>query len=121
MIRRPPRSTLTDILVPYTTLFRSLLETALRDTVRHQHQAVIGLTIGHEVEAGRDQCIAVRLLLRCLLADGQCRLVFGDLLVDQRFQTLVARRIGACPERSEERRVGKECVSTCRSRWSPYH
>src|SRR3546814_14621564 len=23
--------------------------------------------------------------------------------------------------RSEERRVGKECVSTCRSRWSPYH
>src|SRR3546814_15804458 len=25
------------------------------------------------------------------------------------------------PARSEERRVGKECVSTCRSRWSPYH
>src|SRR3546814_11629029 len=24
-------------------------------------------------------------------------------------------------ERSEERRVGKECVSPCRSRWSPYH
>src|SRR3546814_3612399 len=23
--------------------------------------------------------------------------------------------------RSDERRVGKECVSTCRSRWSPYH
>src|SRR3546814_17620238 len=29
------------------------------------------------------------------------------------FITLVARQ--------EERRVGKECVSTCRSRWSPYH
>src|SRR3546814_1089336 len=30
---------------------------------------------------------------------------------------------GGDPERSrsEERRVGKECVSTCRSRWSPYH
>src|SRR3546814_8346937 len=27
----------------------------------------------------------------------------------------------ARPDRSEERRVGKECVSTCRSRWSPYH
>src|SRR3546814_2170256 len=26
-----------------------------------------------------------------------------------------------CDIRSEERRVGKECVSTCRSRWSPYH
>src|SRR3546814_1571277 len=31
-------------------------------------------------------------------------------------------RLGADdPPRSEERRVGKECVSTCRSRWSPYH
>src|SRR3546814_3182259 len=28
---------------------------------------------------------------------------------------------GSSPDRSEERRVGKECVSTCRSRWSPYH
>src|SRR3546814_10220852 len=27
----------------------------------------------------------------------------------------------AAAPRSEERRVGKECVSTCRSRWSPYH
>src|SRR3546814_2872041 len=27
----------------------------------------------------------------------------------------------AALHRSEERRVGKECVSTCRSRWSPYH
>src|SRR3546814_15420256 len=28
---------------------------------------------------------------------------------------------GGLAGRSEERRVGKECVSTCRSRWSPYH
>src|SRR3546814_19373070 len=27
----------------------------------------------------------------------------------------------ALANRSEERRVGKECVSTCKSRWSPYH
>src|SRR3546814_12875696 len=43
----------------------------------------------------------------------------------------IAEYGGACPvwnihtsfrtPRSEERRVGKECVSTCRSRWSPYH
>src|SRR3546814_12685555 len=32
----------------------------------------------------------------------------------QRFAYRLSRR-------SEERRVGKECVSTCRSRWSPYH
>src|SRR3546814_15208770 len=31
------------------------------------------------------------------------------------------RRSYTPAERSEERRVGKECVSTCRSRWSPYH
>src|SRR3546814_2233875 len=29
--------------------------------------------------------------------------------------------LGAVERRSEERRVGTECVSTCRSRWSPYH
>src|SRR3546814_16186372 len=29
--------------------------------------------------------------------------------------------VRAFPTRSEERRVGKECVSTCSSRWSPYH
>src|SRR3546814_2046745 len=34
----------------------------------------------------------------------------------------LARRIGFAPaHRSEERRVGKECVSTCSTRWSPYH
>src|SRR3546814_10995474 len=35
---------------------------------------------------------------------------------DQRLQLAAAQ-----VQRSEERRVGKECVSTCRSRWSPYH
>src|SRR3546814_17793175 len=35
----------------------------------------------------------------------------------------ILRRINATnrTQRSEERRVGKECVSTCRSRWSPDH
>src|SRR3546814_19276422 len=36
-------------------------------------------------------------------------------------QTVEAKFIGMDRKRSEERRVGKECVSTCRSRWSPYH
>src|SRR3546814_2119881 len=30
-------------------------------------------------------------------------------------------KVDGIANRSEERRVGKECVSTCRSRWSPYH
>src|SRR3546814_1834148 len=33
----------------------------------------------------------------------------------------VEHRAHCGARRSEERRVGKECVSTCRSRWSPYH
>src|SRR3546814_13113235 len=41
----------------------------------------------------------------------------GDLLVD----VVVVGLRGVPGHRSEERRVGKECVSTCRSRWSPYH
>src|SRR3546814_14193029 len=40
--------------------------------------------------------------------DGWCLEVFGLI------------RAEALRRRSEERRVGKECVSTCRSRWSPY-
>src|SRR3546814_11489635 len=41
----------------------------------------------------------------------------------QNFWHLLTARVGvgAGEARSEERRVGKECVSTCRSRWSPYH
>src|SRR3546814_5915654 len=42
----------------------------------------------------------------------------------QRLFDRPAEHIMAAKERhrrSEERRVGKECVSTCRSRWSPYH
>src|SRR3546814_5804635 len=38
----------------------------------------------------------------------------GDVLGDRSVEEKVVLR-------SEERRVGKECVSTCRSRWSPYH
>src|SRR3546814_15945803 len=38
---------------------------------------------------------------------------------DQHAHAVIDRSEGR--RRSEERRVGKECVSTCRSRWSPYH
>src|SRR3546814_15623951 len=41
------------------------------------------------------------------------------LLVEQDTATWVA--LGEAGVRSEERRVGKECVNTCRSRWSPFH
>src|SRR3546814_5993079 len=58
--------------------------------------------------------------------DDRPRLALLDLAEDQvggaeqRVDGL-ALRILDRGRRSEERRVGKECVSTCRSRWSPYH
>src|SRR3546814_20472798 len=72
MIRRPPRSTRTDTLFPYTTLFRSI-ESSARPFRLSQYRGEQSISADY---------------------DGW---------------------------RSEERRVGKECVSTCRSRWSPYH
>src|SRR3546814_12360314 len=47
----------------------------------------------------------------------------GDLLVDHvdHAADCAATVEQGCRTRSEERRVGKECVSTCRSRWSTYH
>src|SRR3546814_11731718 len=62
----------------------------------------------------------------CIHPVGNLRLARPDLVtVDHQ---LVAIDLSAGPQRceigpcrSEERRVGKECVSTCRSRWSRYH
>ena len=61
----------------------------------------------------------VRLLV-ATLEDGSV-----EPVLDERTAVGLAREIertGRIPdERSEERRVGKECSSPCRSRWSPYH
>src|SRR3546814_1032606 len=47
-----------------------------------------------------------------------CRRLDQPLLAESQ---RCAPQAGHALDRSEERRVGKECVSTCRSRWSPYH
>src|SRR3546814_13382955 len=44
-------------------------------------------------------------------------IIWGGL----RGSVTLALALAVTENRSEERRVGKECVSTCRSRWSPYH
>src|SRR3546814_4975100 len=48
------------------------------------------------------------------------RVVLAEM-VDLMLEDPRKGRIVLLESRSEERRVGKECVSTCRSRWSPYH
>src|SRR3546814_16979447 len=61
------------------------------------------------------------------------KLVMTDAGIDRRYYELCALSelknalrsgdiwVQGSRQRSEERRVGKECVSTCRSRWWPYH
>src|SRR3546814_11634851 len=44
-----------------------------------------------------------------------------SLVLDAAYETRRDMKMKVLWKRSEERRVGKECVSTCRSRWSPYH
>src|SRR3546814_12542570 len=43
------------------------------------------------------------------------------VIVDHHREHIGGRAVGAKDDRSEERRVGTECVSTCRSRWWPYN
>src|SRR3546814_11901645 len=104
MIRRPPRSTRTDTLFPYTTLFRSE-----RGMLRHTKWS-IGTLPG--------------VLLAAAIAIGlaQPDQAWGQASVSVEADgTRHAGQFVVPVNRSEERRVGKECVSTCRSRWSPYH
>src|SRR3546814_4483737 len=49
------------------------------------------------------------------------RFHLGDVREQAQLDLRVVRRQQHMARRSEERRVGKECVSTCRSRWSRYH
>src|SRR3546814_14926442 len=109
MIRRPPRSTRTDTLFPYTTLFRS-------QTQRGLHSALHCSTKRHTTFKLISNALCDELGIDLRLADFndvQAYVASGKLteLTPQLFNI----------RRSEERRVGKECVSTCSSRWAPYH
>src|SRR3546814_8915182 len=56
--------------------------------------------------------------------EGMLTIDSGELdanLVDKLDEVRAVFEFGFQTSRSEERRVGKECVSTCRFRWSPYH
>src|SRR3546814_14763298 len=120
MIRRPPRSTRTDTLFPYTTLFRSRADgDAGQADIRVFREATGGLEhCGHLVAVLEDAGGADR-EDRCGAGGDQQQ---SDQPDDDLVAVAEALHLGeshAPSSRSEERRVGKECVSTCRSRWSP--
>src|SRR3546814_11975600 len=130
MIRRPPRSTRTDTLFPYTTLFRSgggrqLVDGRQRRLAHRLNIVTAGAGSQLPIQAasmstrtdtaGEDPTIEDR---------GQLIRVF-----EQGSKPLEQWRIGTAHEkfvyrtadhRTEERRVGKACVSTCSSRWATY-
>src|SRR3546814_11521554 len=127
MIRRPPRSTRTDTLFPYTTLFRSFVQISVRPARRCLDQRIWqGLEVEIGVERWRNQRVGE--------ADKLDDAVLGKLDVEQTEQRLVNMREhnggrGQLPSiapaiidaekgfliiTSEARLVGKECVNTCR-------
>src|SRR3546814_12593064 len=117
MIRRPPRSTRTDTLFPYTTLFRSLSQ--------RREPRPSSLFIDTQI-------FAVVIVEQIVVPTLHARLheVLGHVPVDRNERNVIERaslrvreQIGTprCILRTEDRGVGKECVSTCRFLWAPYH
>src|SRR3546814_2325615 len=163
MLRRPPRSTRTDTLLPSTTRFRS--EKIMQDRLFMNPRAAVvwdividevlgaadplsvtGLRIKN-AKTGETREIPVDGLFIAIGHDPAPQVFRGHLDMDDEGyiktapdstataipgvfaagdvkdkvfrQAVTAAGMGCMAASSEERRVGKECVSTCRSRWSP--
>src|SRR3546814_18034022 len=113
MIRPPPRSTRTDTLFPYTTLFRSplIFASIASAAIASSSHFLAGQRRGLLHPVGERRFVDLVVLMDMEIA----RIAAFRRDRRHRIERLTAKK------RSEERRVGKECVSTCRSRWSPYH
>src|SRR3546814_10572192 len=148
MILRPPRTTRTDTLVPYTTLFRSeraVGAARLARPVRQRDRLGIRRLVAERtgrIHRAQQQLQQVQraagveaVAVRADAAHGVHRDRAADHLVvlaapgvgpgDGQRELAVERglrefaRDAGDGVRSAERRVGKECVRTCRSRWWP--
>src|SRR3546814_15474486 len=124
MLRRTPRSTRTDTLCPYTTLFRSMALGALRRIDRWMavigDLPAVGLVAARAV--GAEQAlvrIAERMAARAIerglggQASSVCRHARQRL---PPLRHVEQRGVFHAEDRSEERRVGKGCVGECESR-----
>src|SRR3546814_13666421 len=118
MIRRPPRSTRTDTRFPYTTLFRSNTT-----TIEVGEVPVIGSVTFKNIFS------TLRVLQNNVIREFGVSSLPSGVVINQydiigaypNQQLVPSNEEQKSDVRSEERRVGKECVSTCRSRWSPSH
>src|SRR3546814_16110874 len=118
MIRRPPRSTRTDTLFPYTTLFRSTVLDSNGDVLLAED----GGAAGEAAEGGSRAAFEARMVrnVEKMLA---ARLGAGNVRVQVSAEMDLRREVTRPPtfDRSEERRVGKEGGSTCESRGGGHH
>src|SRR3546814_13591813 len=116
MIRRPPRSTRTDTLFPYTTLFRSVRG------AQHDRAQISG-----SPDLGRQQDLFQPLQAGPHLIAQRRDQVLWPLNPSSSeegkrdLRALRVSRSGVVLERSDERRVGNECVSTLRARRTRYN
>src|SRR3546814_14110458 len=128
MIRRPPRSTRTDTLFPYTTLFRSLWPSDLADgavaSARHRDALHAGTDRHAAGAAGSVSVVAPGSDPR---PDREERTRTGhsrglDLMARRAPTAAATRNVGTVVAQRvatiEESRVGKEWSNTCRYRWS---
>src|SRR3546814_20138474 len=118
MILRQPRSTRTDTLFPYSSLFRSpeAVATSGRSRRGVSHSPVLG-TKSMEQMLWDAACQVRGEKDAPKFKDYLLPLLFIKRLSDV-FDDEVQRLTETYGDRSDARRVGKECVSTCRTRWS---
>src|SRR3546814_18227768 len=110
MRRRPPRSTRTDTLFPYTTLFRSSSRgfnpqqlCKIGDIIFDSIHDFLLLNFYHRTNSVANRKRRTR------------------ILADSKINYISSSQPANTSQRSEERRVGRACVRPCRSRWSPCH
>src|SRR3546814_11838615 len=135
MIRRPPRFTRTDTLFPYTSLFRSnrfsptsALDFLLEGSWQHEKLRSDDEYTDAVANGWRQYPRAGRREEYRINFSGEWRpapflklnagITYSGYWAQDDFLPELLEYNGG---RSEERRVGKECVSTCRFGWSPYH
>src|SRR3546814_20600435 len=130
MLRRPPRSTRTDTLLPYTTLFLSA-QACDGHVSLDGRKPLFGPNLGSGI--GRHGVQGIMLLTRAALGNAiNAATGCKDEIADPRLGGKLAQPDGGIQidsfghffetiahQRSEARRVGKECVRTDSSRWSP--
>src|SRR3546814_13089223 len=119
MYRRPPSSTRSATRFPYPTLFRAPVQ--LEVAGRGPDRGPVPFTPGAEPGGDGIGAVEVSRGVRRRAGEDDAVVDQDHLVTDTRTGHGAGTASSEEPPRSEERRVGKECVSKCRDRGSRYH